>query len=104
MTMFRVYLNVLAFGVGISNFAVLALAVVRGHALALGDFILPAVIQVMLVSLVFIVLKLVRQHDARIVARALAQRSAQIANFKTALRNQLQGRPDLSRGFKTWNS
>ena len=102
--MFRLYLNVLAFGVGLSNFAVLALAVVRGHALTLRDFILPAVIQILFVSLVFILLKLVRQHEARIVARALAQRSAQIANFKAALRNQIHGRTDLSGGFKTWSS
>jgi hypothetical protein len=104
MTMLRLYFNALAFGVGLSNFVILVLAVVRGHALTLRDFIFPALIQVLLVSLVFILLKLVQQHDARIVARALAQRRAQIANFKTALRNHVQGQPDFSRGFKTWNS
>ncbi len=102
--MFRAYINILAFILGLSNFAVLGLAAGSGHALIARDFIVPGAILFLLVSLVFILLKLLQLHDSRIATRALSQRSAQIADFKAALRNQASGQTEFSRGFKAWNS
>jgi hypothetical protein len=99
MSMFRAYINILALSLGLSNFAVLALAMVSNHALIPRDFILPGGILVLLVSLVFILLKLQRTHDTRIAARALARHGAQIANFKAALGAQAAA-PEFSRGIK----
>jgi hypothetical protein len=104
MTVFRTYTTTLAFVLGLSNFTVFALAAGNGHALISRDFLVPGAILFFLVSLVFLALKLVRLHDSRIATQALSQRSAQIANFKAALRNQSQGQPEFSRGIKSWNS
>ncbi len=102
--MFREYITILAFVLGLSNFAVLALAEGSGHALVARDLLVPGAILFLLVSLVFVLLKLVRLHDSRVATRALSQRSAQIADFKAALRNQASGQSEFSRGLKTWNS
>ncbi|HEY7405221.1 MAG TPA: hypothetical protein VIB39_16975 [Candidatus Angelobacter sp.] len=102
--MFRAYVNILALSLGLSNFAVLALAMVSGHALISRDFIVPGAVIVLISSLVFFLLKLVRLHDTRIAARALAQHSTQIANFKAAMRKQTAGQQEFSRGIKSWNS
>lgn len=102
--MFRAYLNTLALTLGLSNFAVLAAAMVKGHAPASQDFLLPAAILVVLLSLVFILLKLVRIRDTRIAARTLAWHNAQIEDFKAALRSEIANRPEFSRGIKSWNS
>jgi len=101
--MFRAYVNILAFGLGLSNFAVLAAAIVSGHTLAARDFLVPGSILVLLTSLVFILLKLVRMHDTRIAAHTLARHNAQIANFKAALGSQAAA-PEFPRGIKSWNS
>lgn len=103
--MFRLYLDILAFNVGISVFVVLAVSVMSGIALTAEIFIFPIGIQVLITSLVFILRTLLRLHDARITARALAQSTAeQLAVFNNALRNQSAGRADFSGGFRTWNS
>jgi ABC-type Fe3+-siderophore transport system permease subunit len=104
MTMFRSYVTVLAFSLGLSNFAVLAWASGNGHAASWRNFVISAVAVFLLVSLIFILLKLLRLHDSRIAARALTQRSAQIADFKNSLRNQTLSGPEFSRGFNPWNS
>ena len=103
--MFRLYLKILAVNVGISTFIVLAVAVMSGVSLTAEIFIFPTVIQVLMTSLVFILRKLLRLHEARITARALAQSTAeQLAVFNNALRNQPAGRADFSGGLRTWNS
>lgn len=102
--MWRTYINVLAFALGLSNFAVLVLGTGNDHGLALRDLAVPAAVVVILVSLAFIIAKMVRVHDARIVAKALAQRDAQIANFKSVLCNPAANRPNFSKGVGTWNS
>ena len=103
--MFRLYLDILAFNVGISVFIVLAVSVMSGIALTAEIFIFPIVIQVLMTSLVFILRTLLRLHDARITARALAQSTAeQLAVFNHALRNQSAGCAGFSGGFRTWNS
>jgi hypothetical protein len=105
MIMFRLYLETLALSVGISTFVVLAVVAMSGVILTAELFIFPILIQVLMTSMVFILRKLLRLHDARITARALAQRTAeQLAVFNNALRNQPAGRAGLSGGFKTWNS
>jgi hypothetical protein len=97
MIMFRLYLEILALNVGVSSFAVLAVAAVRGQAPAAQDLIFSAAVQVLFVSLVFALRKLLRMHDDRVAARAVARHTgAQLANFKTALRNQAPDRPDFS--------
>ena len=99
--MFRLYLEILAVNVGISVFAVLAVAAMSGIALTAEIFIFPICIQVLMTSLVFILRTLLRLHDARITARALAQRTAQqLAVFNNAVRNQA----GFSGGIRTWNS
>jgi len=102
--MWRAYINVLAFALGLSNFAVLVLGTGNDHGPALRDLAIPAAAIVIVVSLAFIIAKMVRVHDARIVAKALAQRAAKIANFKSALRNPITSTPDFSKGVGTWNS
>lgn len=103
--MFRLYLEILVLNVGISTFVVLAVVAMSGIALTAEIFIFPIVIQVLMTSLVFILRKLLRLHDARITARALAQSTAkQLAVFHNALRNQPAGRARFSGGFRTWNS
>ena len=103
--MFRLYLEILAFNVGISVCVMLAVAAMSGIALTAEIFIFPIVIQVLMTSLVFILRKLLRLHDARIAARALAQSTAeQLAVFNNALRNQSAGRTGYSGGFRAWNS
>jgi hypothetical protein len=105
MIMFRLYLEILALNVGISVFVVLAVAAMSGTAFAAEIFIFPIGLQVLMTSLVFILRKLLRLHDARITARALAQSTAeQLAVFNNALRNQSAGRAGFSGGFRTWNS
>lgn len=101
--MFRTYITTLAFVLGLSNFTVFALTVGSGHALISRDFLVPGAILFFLVSLVFLLLKLVHVHDTRIAARTLAQHNAQIASFKAALANQATGRPGFSKGIKSWN-
>lgn len=103
--MFWLYLEILALNVGVSAVVVLAMAAMSGIALTAEIFIFPTVIQVLMTSLVFILRKLVRLHDARITARALAQSTAeQLAIFNNALRNQPAGPDGFSGGFRTWNS
>ena len=103
--MFRLYLEILAFNVGISASVVLAVAAMSGIALTAEIFIFPTVVQVLLTSLVFILRALLRLHDARITARALAQSTAkQLAVFNNALRNQPSRRAGFSGGLRTWNS
>ena len=100
--MFRLYLNILALSVSVSTFAVLAVSVLLGHAVTRHDLIFPTAMQVLLISLVFIVRELVRRYDARVAARVLVQRTgAQLAEFKATL---LPHRPQFSKGFRTWNS
>lgn len=99
--MFCAYLNTLALLLGLSNFAVLTIAFVSGHAPSSRDFLIPAAILALLLSVLFLFLKLVRLHDLRIASRALAQRRAQIADFKAALN---QAPPEFSRGVNPWNS
>lgn len=102
--MFRLYWDILVFGVSVCIFAVLAVAAVQGHAVTWKDFAFPIAIQVLLTSLVFILRELLRRYNARIAARVLAQRTgAQLADFKAALLHH-RNQPDFSRGFKTWNS
>ncbi|HKD81699.1 MAG TPA: hypothetical protein VKH81_18545 [Candidatus Angelobacter sp.] len=100
--MFRAYLNTLALLLGLSNFAVLTIRFVSGHAPSSRDFLIPAATLTLLLSVIFLFLKLMRLHDSRIASRALEQRSAQIADFKAAL-NQAS-RPEFSRGINSWNS
>lgn len=102
--MWRTYINVLAFALGFSNFDVLVLGTGNEHGLALRNLAIPAAVVVILVSLAFIIAKMVRVHDARIVAKALAQRDAKIANFKSALRDPITSTPNFSKGVGTWNS
>ena len=103
--MFRLYLEILVLNVGFSIFVVLAVSVMRGIALTAEIFIFPAVLQVLMTSMVFILRKLLRLHDARITARALAQSTAeQLAVFNNALRNQSADRAGFSGGLRTWNS
>lgn len=102
--MWRAYINVLAFALGLSNFAVLVLGTSNDHGPALRDLAIPGAVAVLLVSLAFVIVKMVRVHDARIIARALARRDAQIANFKSALRNPVTSTPNFSKGVGTWNS
>ena len=100
--MFGLYLNILALGVSVSTFMVVAVAVLQGHAVTRNDLIVPTAIQVLLTSLVFILRGLIRRYDARIAARVLVRRTgAQLADFKAALLHHRQG---LSKGFRTWNS
>ena len=103
--MFRLYLDILAFNVGISVFVVLAVSVMSGIAVTVQIFIFPICIQVLMTSLVFILRTLLRLHDARITARALAQSTTeQLLVFNNALRKQPAGRADFSGGLRTWNS
>ena len=100
--MFRLYLEILAFNVGIAVCVMLAMAAVSGIALTAEIFIFPTVIQVLLTSLVFILRALLRLHDARITARALTHSTAeQLAVFNNALHNQPAGRADFSGGLRT---
>lgn len=73
--MFRLYLEILNFNMGLSALAVVAMTVVSGRVITLKDFIFPVVVQLLGTSLVFILRELLRLHDARITARALAQRT-----------------------------
>jgi len=101
MIRFRLYLEILAVNVGISVFAVLAVAAISGIALTVRVLIFPIVTQALLTSLVFFFRELVRLRDARIIARALAQRTAQqLAVFNNAVRNQA----GFSGGIRPWNS
>lgn len=103
--MFRLYLEILAFNVGISVCIMLAVAAMSGIALTAEIFIFPTVIQVLMTSLVFLLRVLLRLHDARITARALAQSTAeQLAVFNNALRNQPADCAGFSGGLRTWNS
>lgn len=102
--MWRTYINVLAFALGFSNFDVLVLGTGNDHGLALRGLAIPTAIVMLVISLAFILVKLVRIHDARIIARALAQRDAKIANFKSALRDPITSTPNFSKGVGTWNS
>ena len=102
--MFRAYVNTLAITLGLSNFVVLASALGSGRDVTARDFLVPAAVLLLLVSFVFIVLKLVRLRDSRIVTRALAQQRTKIADFKATLRDQAMGTTKLSQGLKSWNS
>lgn len=103
--MFRLYLEILAFNVGISVCVMLAVAAMSGIALTAEIFIFPIVIQVLLTSLVFLLRALLRMHDARITARALAHSTAEhLAVFNNALRTQPAARAGFSGGLRTWNS
>lgn len=103
--MFRLYLEILVFNVGLSILAVVAVSMASGHALTSKDLIFPVIIQVLVTSLVFVLRELVRLYNSRIAARVLSRRiGEQLAAFKSALRNQTSNRPEFSRGFKTWNS
>jgi hypothetical protein len=102
MTMFGLYLNILALSVSVSTFAVLAAAALQGHAVTRHDLMVPIAIQVLLTSLVFIVRELVRRYESRIACRVFIHRTgAQLADFKAVLLHHRQG---FSKGFKTWNS
>ena len=95
--MFGLYLNILAVGVSVSTFAVLAVAMVQGHAVTRGDLMLPAAIQAGGTSLVFLLRELVRRYDARVAARVLLRRTAvQLGDFKAAL---LDPRTQFSKGL-----
>ena len=102
--MWRTYINVLAFALGLSNLAVLVLGTGNDHGPALRDLALPGAVVVLVVSLAFVITMLVRVHDTRIIARALAKRDAQIASFKSTLRNPVASTPNFSKGIGTWNS
>jgi hypothetical protein len=105
MIMFRLYLEILVLNVSISAFVVLAVAAMSGIALTAEIFIFPTVIQVLMTSLVFILRKLLRLHDARITARVLAQRTGmQLLAFQRALCKQRSVRTELRGGLRIWNS
>jgi hypothetical protein len=98
--MWSLYGKILALTIGVSNFSVLALAPALGHALKSWDFLAPAFIQFLLVSLVFLWMELVRMHDARVAARTLAQHTGeQLAGFKTAFRTSTSNGANFSRGI-----
>jgi len=63
--MWSLYLKILALNIGLSNFIVLVAGFVRGQAFKSGDFLFPATIQFLLLSVIFLVLDLVRIHDAK---------------------------------------
>lgn len=102
--MFRAYINILAIFLGLSNFVVLASAWGNGRDVTARDFLIPAAILFLLVSLVFVLRIVLRLRDSRMITRALAQHRAQIAHFKTALGVQSVTGPEFSRGLKSWNS
>jgi len=102
--MWRTYINVLAFALGLSNFAVLVMGTGNDRGPALRDLALPCAVVVLVVSLAFVISRMVRVHDTRIIARALAQRDAQIASFKSALRKPVASTSSFSKGVGTWNS
>jgi hypothetical protein len=105
MTMFRLYLEILNFNVGLSALAVVAVTMVSGQAVTLKGFIFLFTIQVLVTSLVFILREVVRLHDARIAARVLAQRTGtHLLAFQRALCKQRPGRAELRGGLRTWNS
>jgi hypothetical protein len=102
MTMFGLYLNILALSVSVSTFAVLAVAALQRHVVTRHDLIVPAAIQVLLTSLVFILRELIRRYEARVAARVFIHRTGeQLAGFKAALLHPRQG---FAKGFRTWNS
>ena len=103
--MFRLYLEILSFNVGLSVFAMVAVTMVSGQVITLKDFIFPVAVQLLMTSLVFILRELLRLHDARIAARARAQRiGTQLLAFQHALCKQRPGRTELRGGIRTWNS
>jgi hypothetical protein len=63
MSMFALYLKILALNIGLSDFVVLLAALVQGGVLKLNDFVFPAAIQFLLVSVIFIVLDLLRERE-----------------------------------------
>jgi hypothetical protein len=102
MTMFGLYLNILALSVSVSTFVVVAVAALQGHAVTRHDLIVPIAIQVLLASLVFILRELVRRYEARVAGRVFIYRTGtQLADFKAALLHHRQG---FSKGFRTWSS
>lgn len=101
--MFRAYVNILAIILGLSNFAVLASALGSGRDVTAQDLLVPAAVLFLLVSLVFVMRRLMILRDTRIVRRALAQHRAQVVHFKTALGNQSLDGSEFSRGMKSWN-
>jgi hypothetical protein len=58
MNMFPQYLKVLALNFGISSFVVLMISFARESAIRLGDFLLPAAIQFLVVTVIFVMLDL----------------------------------------------
>lgn len=97
--MIRAYITVLAFALGLSNFAVLAWTSGSGERPSAREFMVTAAAVILLVSLIFVLRQMLRRHDARIVARTLAQHSERIANFKSALLRENSSRTDLAKGF-----
>ncbi len=63
--MWSLYLKILALNIGLSNFIVLVAGFVRGQAFKSGDFLFPATIQFLLLSVIFLVLDLARIYDAK---------------------------------------
>jgi hypothetical protein len=102
MTMFGLYLNILALSLSVSTFAVLAVAMLQGHAVTRHDLMVPTAIQVLLTTLVFVLRELVRRYEARVAARVFIHGiGAQLADFKAVL---LHHRKGFLKGFRTWNS
>jgi hypothetical protein len=85
MIMFRLYLETLALSVGISTFVVLAVVAMSGVTLTAELFIFPILIQVLMTSMVFILRKLLRLHDARITARARPAHRGAACGFQQCL-------------------
>ena len=103
--MFRLYLEIMSFNVGLSTLAVVVVTTVSGRVVTLKDFIFPVAIQLLVTSLVFILRALLRLHDARITARVLAQRTGtQLLAFQRALCKQRPVRTELRGGLRIWNS
>ena len=103
--MWALYMEILTLTIGLSSFIVISLATVTGHSLHSRDLLVPAAIQFLLVSLVFILRALVRLHDAKVVARALGGgTSVRHAGFKEALVSSTADKHNFSRGSRTWNS
>jgi hypothetical protein len=67
MNMFPLYLKILALNIGASNFVVLVVAFARGGTLRSVEFVFPAAIQFLVVTLIFIVLDLVRGRDQKVM-------------------------------------
>ena len=83
---------------------------VRRHNLTSGDFLFPASVQFLLVSVIFIVLDIIRMHDAKPAAaeppdsHLPARPVLQSVVVKRTLRDFGGSERNSARGMNTWNS